>query len=317
MGMEKDEERGEFAEEWKAALPGGRPDSAIAPTWQEVKVWALVLIARSIPSRLDNNEQAPTLLVPVSHLIEAKEELRLFEEENRDWPPKEPPHRPLARNTLSTLSIILLIATFHNITLLDITSYGGKPVDWVEAGSANAALIQAGQWWRLVTALTLHSDSAHLLSNLTIGGVFIYFLCRDLGSGLSWSLILGAGVLGNLVNAWVHPPGHISVGASTAVFGAVGILAAISMVRYRHQLRRRWGLPIAAALALLALLGTEGKQTDIAAHLFGFFYGLSLGLPAEYLTGRHGLPGQTLNALLSLSTIAIVIYAWWMALLHI
>src|SRR6185369_4433376 len=110
---------------------------------------------------------------------------------------------------------------------------------------------------------TLHADLTHLLSNVTIGGIFIILLCRELGSGLAWSLLLGSGALGNLVNALVQAPTHRSVGASTAVFGAVGILAAISMVRYRHHLQRRWFIPVAAGLALLAILGTEGKNTDL------------------------------------------------------
>jgi len=102
------------------------------------------------------------------------------------------------------------------------------------------------------------------------------------------------GALGNLVNAGLQSPTHSSVGASTAVFGAVGILAALSMVRYGRNLRRRWMLPVAAALALLALLallGTEGKNSDLGAHLFGFIYGGCLGLITEYLIGRHGRPG--------------------------
>ena len=176
------------------------------------------------------------------------------------------------------------------------------------------AKILDGQWWRLVTALTLHADWVHLSSNLAIGGIFVIFLCRELGSGLAWSLLLSAGILGNLVNACVQEPGHSSVGASTAVFGAVGILASLSVVRYRHQLQRRWLLPVAAAMALLALLGTEGKNTDLGAHLFGFIYGSFLGLITEYLIGRRGCPGPMLNALLAMMSVAAVVGAWWAAI---
>ena len=139
-------------------------------------------------------------------------------------------------------------------------------------------------------------------------------LCRELGSGLAWSLLLAAGALGNLVNAFVQRSSHSSLGASTAVFGAVGILAAISLVRYREQLRQRWPLPVASALALLAVLGTEGRNTDLGAHLFGFVYGVCLGLIAEYLIGRHGRPGRLLNALLALLCCGIVATAWVLAL---
>ena len=88
---------------------------------------------------------------------------------------------------------------------------------------------------RLVTALTLHADWQHLLGNLLIGGIFISRLCRDLRSGPAWLLLLASGALGNLANAWLQNPAHRAVGASTAIFGAVGMLATISMVRSRHS----------------------------------------------------------------------------------
>jgi hypothetical protein len=79
-------------------------------------------------------------------------------------------------------------------------------------------------------------------------------------------------------------------------------------------LGRRWPLPFAAALSLLALLGTEGKQTDLGAHLFGFLSGFGLGLLTECLVGYLGRPGRLINALLALSSACVVLFAWWSAL---
>ena len=277
----------------------------------KVRLWALVLDARAIPCHLENDGKIWRLMVPSSYLVSAVQEVRHFEEENRDWPPPLNPAHPLIENTLATLSVLLLLATFHNITRLDISLAGSHPLNWIALGSADTALIRDGQWWRLVTALTLHANVLHLCSNLAIGGVFIICLCRELGSGLAWSLILGSGALGNLLNFLVQAPDHRSIGASTAVFGTVGILAAVSMVRSRSNYRKRWLLlPAAASLALLAVLGTEGKQTDIGAHLFGFVSGIGLGLGAEYLVKRSGRPCWRLNVLLAVTDIMVVIWAW-------
>jgi membrane associated rhomboid family serine protease len=217
-------------------------------------------------------------------------------------------------NLLATVSVLILLATFHNITQMDVSASGLSVPDWVGIGGAQSAKILSGQWWRLITALTLHADWAHLSSNLAIGGIFIALLCRELGSGLAWSLLLGAGTLGNAINACLQPANHNSVGASTSVFGAVGILAAIGMLRHRQNLRKRWTLPIASAVALLALLGTEGKNTDLGAHLFGFVAGGGLGLITEHLIGRNGLPGRRLNILLALLSCVVVGTAWTLAL---
>lgn len=299
---------------WREILPEEVARQPLAAdTSQRVRLWALTLDARSVPCQIDSGPHGRRLLVPPEQYAAAIYELRRFEELNRAWPPPAPAHHPLSENTLSTISILVLLATFHNITQMNVTVPGLSMPDWVSLGNAQAAKILDGQWWRLVTALTLHADWAHLSSNLAIGGIFVVFLCRELGSGLAWSLLLGAGSLGNLVNAYLQSSNHSSVGASTAVFGAVGILAALSMVRYKHNLRKRWMLPAAAALALLALLGTEGKNTDLGAHLFGFIYGGCLGLITEYLINRHGRPGWILNTLLALSSIAVVLAAWWAA----
>ena len=215
---------------------------------------------------------------------------------------------------LLLILILFLLATFHNLTLLGLSIPDRGIIDLNEIGVAHASKILEGEWWRLVTALTLHADLTHLLSNLTIGGIFIILLCRELGSGLAWSMLLSAGILGNLLNAFLQLPVHRSVGASTAVFGAVGLMAAISALRYRHHLQRHWLIPIAAGLALLAILGTEGKHTDLGAHLFGFGFGTLLGLLTEYLTGKFGRPGNLLNFLLAFVSAGLVLVAWWAAL---
>jgi len=302
-------------EEWVVIPP--ESIDGIAPgalSERQVRRWALVLDARRVRCRIEPGEKGWQLLVPAGLLPAAREELNLFEIENRSWPPPEPPATPLAQNILATLSVLILLATFHNLTQLDMNVMGHRPVDWTALGNAHVSAILHGEWWRLVTALTLHGDWLHLFSNLALGGVFIVWVCRDLGSGLGWGLLLASGILGNLANVSLQPHYHRSVGSSTLLFGAVGILAAVNLVRYRHQRHRRWPLPVAAALALLALLGTEGKNTDLGAHLFGFAFGTGLGLAAEYLLERHGRVGRRLNALLVLACALTVAGAWWAAL---
>jgi membrane associated rhomboid family serine protease len=309
------EDRVHTEDEWLAIQPCRvKPAFRRGLNRQKVKLWALVLDSRGVPCCLAQHGDELELLVPSWHLERAYEELSRFEENNINWPSPLPPPRPLIENALATISILILLATFHNITRLDLSTVDGLPVEWFRLGNADAVRILDGEWWRLITALTLHNDVVHLLSNLAIGGVFVFLLCRELGSGLAWTLLLAAGSAGNLFNAVIQSGRHNSVGASTAVFGAVGILAALSLVRYRHHLQRRWALPAAAALALLAVLGTEGENTDLGAHLFGFLSGILLGYVAENVIARHGLPGSWLNAILAMLCAVVVVTAWLAAL---
>ena len=203
---------------------------------------------------------------------------------------------------------------FHNITQQQINLIGHHPVNWMELGNAHAEKILQGEWWRLITALTLHSGVLHLVSNIALGGIFMVRLCRLLGSGRAWLLVLASGGLGNLLNALVQSPNHQSIGSSTAVFGAVGLLATINMLHYRSNLRQRWPLPIAAALGLLALLGASGENTDIGAHLFGFISGIGFGLVENYFMQGIERPSKQLNRVLAIFSTTLVLVAWWMAL---
>lgn len=285
-------------------------------TQRRARLFALVLEARSVECRVDPGPTGWQVMVPAHLAQTAMRELRLYQEENRDWPPHLPPVRPMMESTLPTICVLLLLATFHNVTNLDLSQFGLDRVDWIETGNAHGSDILRGEWWRVITALTLHADAVHLVSNLALGGLFIVYLCRDLGSGLAWTLLLASGACGNLTNAYLQLPSHSSVGASTAVFAAVGMLGAITMTRYRHHLRRRWPLPVASALALLVLLGTEGERTDLGAHLFGFVFGSLYGCLAEWLVGKVGRPGRLVNALLALASASVVVFCWWLALTH-
>ena len=290
-------------------------DGTAAVTRSRVRLWALVLDARGIPCMIAHENGSWQLMVPAFRQQEAQEQLSRFEAENINWPPLPILASPTAASRLATLSILLLLAAFYNITTLGLGVLDGFPVDWLAAGGVQAARIQDdGQWWRLVTALTLHADLAHLSGNLAFGGVFVYLLCREVGSGAAWSLALASGALGNLLNSLLQPATHQSIGASTAVFGIVGALAVRGVIRHRRYLRYRWLLPAGGALALLTVLGTEGKHTDIGAHLFGFLAGAIIGLGMELLAIRYGQPGRRLSLLLGCASALTVIGCWYLAL---
>jgi len=281
---------------------------------RKLRNWSLVLQARRIPCRSELQEGELQLLVPIEQFHAACAELRSYEAENRDWPPPPPQEHPQQENSATTIWVLVALGLFHIMTQQQSPLFGYPSPDWYALGNAHAEKILDGQWWRLITALTLHSGGVHLTSNIIIGGVFVNRICRDLGSGFGWSLVLTSGLLGNLANAMVQNPDHRSIGASTAVFGAVGLLAALNMLRYRPQLKQRWPLPVAAALGLLALLGAGGENTDIGAHLFGFIFGIGLGVLTGRLLTERNPSNNRLHRALLLFVLGIVPLCWWLAL---
>jgi len=217
---------------------------------------------------------------------------------------------PLPDNSWVSL---LVISLFLGATVWLDGQVPDKSLTWHLAGRAEAGLILGGQWWRCVTALFLHADAGHLLANAAALAVLASILGRRIGSGLTWGLFLLSGSLGNAVNAWVQSPGHLSVGASTGVFGLIGVLAG-GAGRAEHGARAQaLLLPLGFGFSLLALLGAGEERVDLGAHLFGLCCGLPFGV---LVGGWHGANGwkAVLGTLAGATGMAVVVWAWISAL---
>lgn len=190
-------------------------------------------------------------------------------------------------------------------------------VDWLYAGALDARAAAAGEWWRPVTALTLHLDQEHLLGNLLFGIGIGTLAGRMFGPGWAWLCILLAGTAANTLDMWMAPAGHRAVGASTAVFAALGLLAGFGWGERRNLRERRlyrWG-PLVAGICLLALLGAGGEHVDVLGHLLGFVVGTASG----WTFARARIPrtrSRRLQWICGLLAGMLVAAAWAAALGH-
>jgi membrane associated rhomboid family serine protease len=243
------------------------------------------------------------LLVAPDHAAQARAELAAYWEENRDWPPPEEGPPPLAGGAAAALGFSGVLVA---VAVLESTRAGGW--DWRAAGVGDSELIRQGAWWRAVTALTLHAGADHLAGNLLFGSLFAALLSRAWGTGPACLGMLVGGAAGNLVNALLRSSPHGFVGASTAVFAAVGSLAAWHGLA-RRSARGRWRpwLPWMAAAALLSLLGTEGERTDVPAHVAGLLCGTGIGLAVGWLGPPACLPAGVRTGL---AWAALLLVAW-------
>jgi rhomboid protease GluP len=244
--------------------------------------WLLALEARGIPTMVRRVDDRVALHVPWIHADAARIEIEALDEDAREvarvaTTPAEPDRFHSRFALAGGVAFALALLAFFTVT----GPSAARSV-WFTAGSSDAAHVLAGEWWRAVTALTLHADSNHVLSNVALGSVVITFIMQRTGVGLGAALVVAAGTAGNLLNAWGYGAHHNSIGFSTAVFGAIGILGGLTYVEaVRERAFRRGGRPawvaIAGALALLAMLGAS-ERSDMLAHLFGMGAGLGLGL---------------------------------------
>jgi rhomboid protease GluP len=272
---------------------------------------AFVLTAVGVPHEMMQSEQGFSLWVEPGNAAAAGDHLLLYQQERRRRvrpPPLEAPALfPYAWIGSAVYGAVLMAVAVA-------LSQGFGRLDAFAAGELNAGLVRHGQWWRPWTALTLHLDGAHITANLLAGAWFGYLAGRLLGPGTAWALVVVGAGAANLIEALLAAADHTSVGASTAVFTALGLLAAYSW-RERHlmQLRpaQRYG-PLFAGVVLLGWLGTSGVNTDVMAHLLGFAVGCVLGaiIAAPGLQRQWRRLPQWVGGAVALGTIGL---AWFCA----
>jgi membrane associated rhomboid family serine protease len=243
----------------------------------------------------------------------ATRHLSQYDAENRPPPPLPPPP-PVYPH--AWVGCVVYVAVLVGVAW--VLSNGLVRLDAFELGELDAVRVQAGEWWRAWTALTLHLDGPHLAANLGAGTWFGYLAARQMGGGTAWFITVTGAALANLLEGLLGPPGHRAVGASTAVFSALGAMSAYSW-RERFALpqrwARRWG-PLIAGVILLGWTGTgggEGTDVDVVAHLGGFAVGALLGATAALRRCQRILQ-RLPQSLLGAAAIASVAIAWGCAL---
>lgn len=261
------------------------PPAILGPVGgRKLREYALVLQSMQVAHELRHDGRGGYILVAEEDRERAVEALRLYEAENRDWPPRRVRERLPYPRSLIAPAVFLSLAIFFFF----VTGPVADGSTWFVRGRAISDRILYDQPWRAVTALTLHADAVHIAGNALSGSIFLSAVNRRLGNGRGTLTVLVAGALGNVANAiHYYPQIHRSIGASTAVFAAVGVLVATQLaINHRREGHRSWldrlG-PLAGGLALLGMLGAN-PESDLTAHLFGFLAGLVLGIPVAFVS---------------------------------
>lgn len=280
---------------------------------QESRDRALVLRAMGIEHELERGIIGWRIVVPAEEEARAREQWRLYDLENPAGRPSHVSPDHLVREGAAASTLCWGLVLFVFFILQSRHSLG---IDWVGAGRLDVGAVRSGEWWRAVTALTLHVDAPHLFANVGFGAVFGTLVAREMGGGFGWLMILIGGIAGNLMNVAVQRPTHTAIGASTAVFAALGLLAAYLWTA-RRLIRNTWarrGTPVVGAVIMLAWFGTGDERTDIVAHLTGFLAGFGIGAVLGRML-RPGQPGAARQWICGGLSVAVLGLAWGFAVL--
>jgi len=242
----------------------------------EVKEWSLVIAAVGIPHRIVTTGERWSLQLDASRQEDALRELRLWKEQTP----------LLERQPVSTkkwrpgLFIPLLPVVTHLLY-----SIPGEAEAAVRLFGISGQGLAAGELWRPLTALFVHTTVLHLLFNILPLMLIVPTIKSVIGPGAAWTLLLIAAASGNVTATQIRGgAGVLSIGASTAVFAALGM---VLMLRSSGRQEGGTRKPLlAAGTGLLFLVMSSGPLTDHAAHLFGLGYGFIAGLIAAVGAAR-------------------------------
>lgn len=269
--------------------------------------YSLMLASQGIKHWIEFDGDEFNLSLDEKDMALAHELIDIYQSENRGFQEETP--------VQGNLDLLLAPVLFLAIPILCYFLVGLYPAaNWVYSrGNADARLILAGEWWRCLTAATLHADEMHFLGNLVSGYFILNLLNHRLGIGTIMFLATLGAASTNFLVALASGPQHVSIGYSTVVFCALGMLAAVETLqrprRGDRSLRRL--TPLISAFFVAVMVGL-GENADVKAHFYGFAIGAGLGLASRFMPIDSKRPVfQTLMALASYGLFAC---AWFAAL---
>lgn len=187
-----------------------------------------------------------------------------------------------------TYLLVAVNVTVWLFTFLNGANFNNSPADKLIGWGGNAASeVQKGEWWRLLTAMFLHSGFNHLLMNM-IGLISIGITVeRIYGHRLFTLIYFGSGLIGSALSLNYGAQHVVSVGASGAVFGIAGAMM-VGMHQHKDKLPKTIGRQSIGGIAIFIVFnllnGFADRGIDNAAHVGGLIGGCLLAylLPERF-----------------------------------
>ena len=180
--------------------------------------------------------------------------------------------------TVNFVVFLVIFAAERDLSAQDLRRlvWGVSSPSLARWGADVGALVSAGQWWRLVSAVFIHIGIIHLAFN-SYALIFIGPLLEELlGKERFLLLYIFTGAFGFLVSNWYYGPWLTTAGASGAVFGLIG--AGIVFSKRWSQ----WGSMLGQQLIHWAIYGF-GYGLVIGANNAAHFGGFVAGVAFAYL----------------------------------
>ncbi|PAV29063.1 rhomboid family intramembrane serine protease [Virgibacillus profundi] len=187
------------------------------------------------------------------------------------------------------LIYLLLIVNVFMFFLLERNGDSQSIENLIEFGAKyNPAIIERGEWWRVISSMFLHIGFLHLFMNM----LAVYYLGslveRIYGSWRFLIIYFLAGIGGGLASFAFSS--HVSAGASGALFGLFGALLFFGVI-HKKVFFQTMGKNILLLIGINIVFGFTIPQIDMGAHLGGLIAGF-IASAIIHLPSNKDLPKQ-------------------------
>jgi len=145
--------------------------------------------------------------------------------------------------------------------------------------------VDAGQWWRIFTSGFVHSGLIHLAFNMFLLWILGRGLEPALGS-VAFAVLYVTSLVAGSFGVLLVDPGLLTVGASGAVFGLMGV----TIVWQRRQGIDPWDSGVAGLVLVNLAITFLIPGISIGGHVGGLLGGLVAGALALELSKRVASP---------------------------
>lgn len=190
---------------------------------------------------------------------------------------------------------LVLVVALVCVAMHALSSWLGPELAF--AGFFSRTLVEAGEWWRVITANLLHANALHLATNAIVIAAIGGLVERPLGAPRTLFVIALSALASMGVGLVVGY--EMALGASGVAAGLVGAALWLEL-RSAERLPAQWRLPrrwLVGAIALEAVTSLGVTFVAGAAHGAGF----AAGIFAAALVARAGLREEPPRAWLALA----------------
>ena len=198
--------------------------------------------------------------------------------ENRDVAEEKKIIGTLMTGQPSTQASIMALMTIF-VVVASTLFYWNGPLKWANLlYISRADFFQSGQIWRAFTAIFVHADIEHLLSNMLLLWIFSFFIFGYFGFKVFPVLSLFMAALVNVLTVWTYEPGVHLIGASGLVYFLGGLwLTLYAQIQRQYSLGQRL-LRVMGIALMIFLPSTFVPSTSYRAHAIGFLIGVFVGI---------------------------------------